>query len=296
MLLPKVIQGYAEEVERRINRKKYDIIFSPGTLPIAMLKTEIPIVFWTDSCQPGLVDFYDPKEKINKESFKHGIEIEKLALVNSSMAIYASEWAASIAKDYHHINPEKVKVIPFGANIEHNNSIQDIDGYIEVRSKNVCKLLFIGVDWIRKGGDMAFKTAKGLNKKGLNTELTVVGCEPGIRKPLPDFVKSLGFISKSTEEGKKRLNRLFEESHFLIVPSEAEAYGLVFCEANSFGVPAISRKLGGITTIIKDNVNGITFNKESGANKYIDYIYNLMNNYDEYKKFAYLHLVNIKQG
>ena len=93
------------------------------------------------------------------------------------MAIFASDWAASIAKDYHHIDPGKVKVVPFGANVEHNNNIQDVS-YIEDRSKNVCKLLFIGVDWKRKGGDIAFKTAEGLNKKGLKTELTVVGCEP----------------------------------------------------------------------------------------------------------------------
>ena len=283
---PKVIKNYAEEIEKRINGKKYDIIFSPGTLPIAMLETKIPIFFWTDSCQPGLLDFYDPKDKINKESLSHGIEIEKLALENSSMAMYASEWAASIAKDYHQINPEKVKVIPFGANVEHNNSIQDVDGYINGRSKNVCKLLFIGVDWIRKGGDIAFKTAEGLNRMGFKTELTVVGCEPGIKKPFPDFVKPLGFISKSTEEGKEKLNSLLKGSHFLIVPSIAEAYGLVFCEANSFGVPAISRKLGGITTIIKDNVNGKTFDKNADETEYINFIYSLMNDFDKYKKLC----------
>lgn len=284
---PRVIQNYAEEVEKRINQKKYDLIFSPGTLPIARLKTNIPIIFWTDSCQPGLVDFYDPKDKINKESLKHGIEIEKSALDNSSLAIYASDWAASIAKDYHHIEPRKVKVIPFGANIEHNNSLQDISIYIEKRPKDVCKLLFIGVDWIRKGGDIAFKTAEGLNERGLKTELIVVGCEPELKEPLPDFVKPLGFISKSSEEGKKKLNKLFKESHFLIVPSIAEAYGLVFCEANSFGVPAISRKLGGITTIIKDHINGITFERNADESGYIDYIYTLMNDFNEYKKLCF---------
>ena len=106
------------------------------------------------------------------------------------------------------------------------------------------------------------------------------------KKTFTRFCKSIGFISKSTQEGKKKLNKLFEESHFLIVPSEAEAYGLVFCEANSFGVPAISRKLGGITTIIKDNINGITFEKNENKNEYINYIYHLMNNYDKYKKLC----------
>ena len=282
----KVVENYAEEIKNRINGKAYDIIFCPGTVPVALLKTNIPIVFWADACQPGLLDFYAPAERISKESINLGIKIEKLALQNSSLAIYASDWAASIARDYHHIDPAKVKVVPFGANIEHNKSIADIQKFIDIKSKDICRLLFIGVDWKRKGGDIAFNTAVELNNLGLKTELTIVGCEPLINKPFPEFVKSLGFISKSTEEGKNRLSQLFEESHFLIVPSEAEAYGLVFCEANSFGVPAISRKLGGITTIIKDNINGITFNKDAETNEYVNYIYNLMNDFKEYKKLS----------
>ena len=283
----KVVENYAEEIKNRINGKAYDIIFCPGTVPVALLKTNIPIVFWADACQPGLLDFYAPAERISKESINLGIKIEKLALQNSSLAIYASDWAASIARDYHHIDPAKVKVVPFGANIEHNKSIADIQKFIDIKSKDICRLLFIGVDWKRKGGDIAFNTAVELNNLGLKTELTIVGCEPLINKPFPEFVKSLGFISKSTEEGKNRLSQLFEESHFLIVPSEAEAYGLVFCEANSFGVPAISRKLGGITTIIKDNVNGITFKKDADTNEYVNYIYNLMNNFNEYKRLSF---------
>lgn len=283
---PKVVKCYAEEINKRINEKKYDLIFCPGTIPIAMLNTDIPIVFWTDACQPGLVDFYDSKNKISEESFKHGIEIEKLALDNSSLVIYSSDWAASIARNYHKMDPLKVKVVPFGANVEHNNTRQDILNFIENRSKNVCKLLFVGVDWKRKGGDIALKTAEGLNKLGQITELTIVGCEPIVEKPLPDFVKSLGFISKSTEDGKKKLNKLFEESHFLIVPSQAEAYGLVFCEANSFGVPALATNVGGIPTIIKNDINGRTFPLDADINEYVEYIFNLMNNPNEYKKLA----------
>lgn len=283
---PKVVESYAKEIKKRLNGKKFDLIFCPGTVPFAVLKTNIPIVFWADACQPGLMDFYISKSKVSNESVKYGIELEKLSLDNSSLAIYASDWAASIAKNYHHIGPQKVKVVPFGANIEHNNTIQDIINFVERRSRDVCKLLFVGVDWTRKGGEIAFKTAEGLNKIGIKTELTIVGCKPEIEKPFPDFIKSLGFISKSTNEGQKRLNNLFEESHFLIVPSEAEAYGLVFCEANSFGVPAISRKLGGITSIIKDNINGITFDKNDSVKEYINYINNLICNYDAYKKLC----------
>jgi glycosyltransferase involved in cell wall biosynthesis len=146
--------------------------------------------------------------------------------------------------------------------------------------------LFLGVDWERKGGDIALQVAEQLNDLGLDTELTVVGCEPIVEGSLPKFVKSLGFISKSTIAGKERLDRLIAESHFLILPSRAECYGVVFCEANSFGVPCISRKVGGIPTIIKPNVNGNLFDLNANISEYCNYIYRLFTNYSDYKNLA----------
>ncbi len=286
-ITPKVVQNYAEEITRQLEGKKYDLIFCPGTIPVTTLKTDVPIVIWTDSCQPGLLDFYDSKDKLSEESFRHGVEIEKLVLDNCALTVFSSEWAASIAINYHKINTSKVKVIPFGANIDKHYSRDEISNLISQRNKDVCKLLFVGVDWVRKGGEIALKTAEALNEKGLNTELSIVGCEPIVKKPLPDFVKPLGFISKSTEEGRQKLNTLFEESHFLIVPSQAEAYGLVFCEANAFGVPAIATNVGGITTIIRNDINGRTFSPNGAITEYSDYIFNLMVNYSEYKNLAH---------
>lgn len=285
-ITPEVAKDWANQIEKMLDGKEYDIIFCPGSRPISMLKTKIPIVSWTDSCHPGLLDFYAPRNEICDESLNNTIEIEKMALINSSLLLYASDWAASIAINYHKINPSKIKVVPFGANVDQNNTKQDVINFISNKSKNVCKLLFVGVDWKRKGGDIALRTVEGLNEKGLKSELIIVGCEPIIEKPLPEFVKSLGFISKSTEEGKQRINKLFEESHFLIVPSQAEAYGLVFCEANSFGVPALATNVGGIPTIIKDDINGRTFPKDAEIDEYVAYIFKLMNNSNEYKKLA----------
>ncbi len=110
----------------------------------------------------------------------------------------------------------------------------------------------MGVDWHRKGGDIAYAVAKRLNQIGLPTELTVVGCQPLINEPIPKFVKSLGFIKKSAPEGKERLNRLIIESHFLILPSLADCTPMVFPEANSLGVPCLSTKVGGIPSIIQE--------------------------------------------
>jgi glycosyltransferase involved in cell wall biosynthesis len=164
--------------------------------------------------------------------------------------------------------------------------LREIQDTIEARPSNRCKLLFLGVDWYRKGGDVALKVAEELNNLGLDTELTVVGCQPIVEGALPSFVKSLGFISKSTTAGKERIDRLIAESHFLILPSRAECYGVVFCEANSLGVPCISREVGGIPTIIKPNKNGVLFDLNADISEYCNYIAQLFTNYTDYKDLA----------
>ncbi|MFM5994140.1 MAG: glycosyltransferase, partial [Dolichospermum sp.] len=128
--------------------------------------------------------------------------------------------------------------------------------------------------------------AKKLNNLGLNTELTIVGCQPNLDENLPDFVKVLGFIPKSTSEGKNKIYQLIADSHLLILPSIADCSPIVFCEANSLGVPCISRNVGGISTIIKDNLNGKLFCRDSNPIEYCEYIYNIFTNYHEYKELA----------
>jgi glycosyltransferase involved in cell wall biosynthesis len=281
-----VLKDYAGQISKTLANIDADIVFSATLRPIVYLECKQPIIFWADATCANLVDFYSQYSNLCQESLENWHMMEKLALEKCRLAIYASDWAAQSAIDYYGADPAKVKVVPFGANIASLRSSTEIKNLIASRSSERCKLLFIGVDWYRKGGDVALQVATELNNLGLDTELTVVGCEPIVEGTLPNFVKSLGFISKSTAEGQTKLDRLIAESHFLIVPSRAECYGVVFCEANSFGVPCLSRKVGGISTIIKQDVNGSLFEVNADTSEYCKYIYRLFTNYADYQKLA----------
>ena len=262
------------------------VVFSPGTVPIAYLECQQPIVFWIDCTFGGMIDFYTEFSNLSPETIKNGNRVESLSLNRCTLAIYSSDWAAQAAINGYQVSPEKVKVVPFGANIECNRSEVDIRMIVDSRPTNKGQLLFLGVSWYRKGGDIALKVAKELNKIGLDTELTILGCLPEVDEPLPKFAKYLGFISKATPEGRNKINRFLAESHFLILPSRAECYGIVFCEANSFGVPCLSTNVGGIPTIIKDSVNGKTFANGTNIVEYCTYISNLFADYSQYKELA----------
>lgn len=286
-----LLKDCAHQISRRLTSLNPDIIFSPmspDSQPIAYLECDQPIVIWSDSPLAGVIDFYPELSRhvVCKETIRDGLANERSALNRCSLVIYPSEWAAQIAIGYYQIDPTKVKVVPFGANIPFNSNLDDVKTIVDSRASNQCKLLFLGFDWHRKGGDIAFAVAKKLNEAGLKTELTVIGCHPEIDQPLPDFVKIPGYIDKSTEQGLNKFNQLFAESHFLILPTKADTFPYVLCEASCFGVPSLTTNVGGIPTAIRNDLNGRTFSIEASVEDYCTYISDLFSNYDQYKQLA----------
>ncbi|MBE9016483.1 glycosyltransferase family 4 protein [Chroococcidiopsidales cyanobacterium LEGE 13417] len=282
---PLILKNYAHQIKKQLSTDA-SIVFSPGTIPIAYLECHQPIVFWTDATFAGMINFYPEFSNLCKETIDNGNTMERLALERCKLAIYTSEWAAKTAIENYGVEPEKVKIVPFGANIQHSDRINDIQTILDLRSRNKCKLLFLGIDWFRKGGDIALEVTKQLNQAGIGTELTIAGCHPPLQEYLPSYVKVLGFVSKSTQDGQQLINRLLAESHFLILPSRAECYGVVFCEANSFAVPCISTDVGGISTVVKDGLNGKLFSTNTNVADYCSYISDIFSNYSQYRSLA----------
>jgi glycosyltransferase involved in cell wall biosynthesis len=283
---PFILKAYARQAQCQLAKIDHDLIFSPSTHVIAYLATTQPVIFWSDATFAGMVDFYPEFSNLCAETLRNGHRMEQSALDKCKLAIYSSEWAAQSAIKNYQVDPDKVKVVQFGANIQCDRTITDIQNIINRRSVTKCKMLFLGAYWWRKGGDIALKIAAELHKRGLDLELNLVGSSPSGNHLLPNYVNSLGFISKSSDRGKKKIDKLLAESHFLLLPTRAECYGVVLCEASSFAVPSISHKVGGVPSIIKDNINGKLFDLTAKIEDYCDYIQNLFTNYTEYKRMA----------
>jgi glycosyltransferase involved in cell wall biosynthesis len=279
---PSFAKFCSDHIAQTLRSVECDVVFSTGTIPIAYLETAKPIVFWADATFAGMVDFYPEFTNLCSETIRHGNKLEQSALSRCTLAIYSSEWAANTAVQSYDVDPSKVRVVPFGANLDCSRDFEDIARSAAARKTfNVIKLLFAGVDWFRKGGDIALKVAALLNQRGIRTELHIVGCTPELN--LPDFVKVHGFISKTTEEGRRELDELFADSHFLILPARAECFGLVLAEANSFGVPCLATNVGGISTAVKDGINGKLFPAGASPETYGEYI---VSSKSEYERLA----------
>jgi YD repeat-containing protein len=282
----KVLQSYARQLEQHLAENEIDLVFSPSTWMLACLETSLPVVFWTDACFAGMLEFYGSFTDLAPPSIQAGHAIEQAALDRCTRAIYSSDWAARTAAQSYRIESSKISVVSFGGNLLEPPTVEEARAGVHARDMSQCNLLLVGVDWERKGGDVAVETVEALNAAGLNARLTVVGCQPPSARSLPACVELIPFIGKDTIEDRRRMSELFKRSHFFIMPSRAEAFGLVFAEASAFGVPCLATRVGGIPSAIIDDINGRLFPLETGGAEYAEYILKCMRNTDRYHQLA----------
>ncbi len=257
------LKKLAEKADRMLSQNEYDIIFSPGSLSITYLKSDKPIVFFTDATYECYMSLYLQNQKLSKRSIVQGNLAEGTAIKNASLIFYTSDWARQSAIKKYEGDGKKILHSTVGANMVHGKSDTEIEGLInERRQKKEKAFLFIGVDWHRKGARKAIETVARLNEKGIKSTLSLVGCKIPPDESLPAFVKHYPFISKATKEGRDFLNKLFEEADFFILPTTADCTPVVFSEAASYGIPVITTDVGGCKSMVIDNETGFCIKEE----------------------------------
>jgi len=249
-------------ISKRINKKlkslDFDLVFAPGTLFISYLTTNKPIVVWADATFADLVETYPQYSKLPNWQLKSGHKLESKALNNAAKVIFAASWCLDSATNYYNIEKEKLEVIPFGSNIKNDLSANDIINYAKSKDKNKINLMFIGADWDKKGGDILLDIYSELKKLNPSYELDIVGSKPNNPVDIVG-VRFHGFLDKSKKAKKEKLDSIFKKSHYFILPSKAEAFGIVVCEANSYGLPVFANCVGGFKDTVKSGINGELF-------------------------------------
>jgi glycosyltransferase involved in cell wall biosynthesis len=256
-------KNYAKQIEKIIGQRN-GIIFSTGTLPVAYLNIKNPIVIYTDATFASILSYYDEFSSWTKSAIRKAHQIEKAALDRADLILFASEWAAKSAINFYDVDPSKIEVIPFGANISEIPDFDDVLTSIKSKIDTPLEILFVGVDWKRKGGDKVLEAFNCVIDKGINAHFHIVGPHTNPLQNERNDVTYYGFLNKHNEIDEKVLKNLFSKAHFFVMLSKSECYGLVYCEANAYGTPVIGLNTGGVSAIITDK-NGALF--DVGSNK-----------------------------
>lgn len=268
-----VTKNISKIVDERLNKiDGLDLIFAPGTIEIAYLNTCIPICIWTDTPFVGLVDYYESFKNLSSKFILNGIKFDKSAHEKAQKIIYPSNWAIELASNNYNLSEDKFVLINFPATIDNHIDFNKVEQIVENRINKKLKLLFVGIEWERKGGNYIISVLNRLKEMNCDFQLDIAGISPEIPDNLKKNVIMHGFLNKKDPIDFNKLCSLYEEATFLFMPSLAETYGLVFAEASAYGLPSISSKTGGIPSVIIDKRNGFTFEFEDLEEKAVETI------------------------
>jgi glycosyltransferase involved in cell wall biosynthesis len=275
--------AYKFHFTNKIKKLSPDVVFAASaSVEMSQLKLDCPIIYLGDSTFSLLKDNYPTFSNLINFSVCECEIIERKTFRNASALVFSSEWAANSAEKDYSVPVGKIYIISYGANMDAIPTRQ------EAINKNIdhkIKLLFLGVDWIRKGGNLVYDSFIELQNSGINVELTVCGCIPpkGCKN---DKMTVIPFLNKNNDNDFKILFNILKEANFLFVPSRSDCTPIAFCEANAFGVPVLSTDVGGITSVIKNEINGYVLPFEATPSEYTKIILMYYNKVLDYSKLV----------
>ena len=258
---------FASKIKKQLSQIPCDVIFAPvAKREISFIETNIPIVSLSDATFILFENNY--QINLDKEEREWESKQESLAISKASKLVYSSEWAANSAISDYQADAAKIEIIPFGANLDEPPLATEV---LSQKQTSSCRLLFIGRDWSRKGGNIAFQTLTCLGERGVDAELVVVGTAPP-PEIKHEKLRVIPYLNKNVPQQRKQLDELFLNSNFFIFPTRADCSPIVICEANAFGLPVFTTDVGGIPTIIKNGRNGYMLPLSASGEDYANLI------------------------
>jgi len=213
--------------------------------------------------------------------------VARLGLRHASLCFFPASRTLREALKYNEIKEDCAGLIPFGANLETPNRNVIANRLIRKNIEKGClDLLFVGKNWVGKGGDVAVEAVTELNRRGFKAHLHVVGSQPA-RNQDPINVTLHGLLDKTVPAHKDKLAWLFANNDALILPTLGEGFGIVTVEAAAYGLPTLSYRCQGITDAVKEGETGILLPTGATGAAFADAVAGWFAVPESYTKMAY---------
>lgn len=111
------------------------------------------------------------------------------------------------------------------------------------------QILFVGGDFVRKGGDLLLSVWAERFRGRADLNLVT-------KEPPPNLPESGVRVYTDLTANDERLRRLYAESAFLVLPTRADVSSWVALEGMATGRPVIATRMGGIPDIVRNGENG----------------------------------------
>ena len=153
----------------------------------------------------------------------------------------SSNVSRSLVEDYR-CKPAQVVTVGVGFNATGQEASQPAG---PTRAGNV---LFVGIDWERKGGPTLLAAFDRLRERLPDATLTIVGCRPDVgARPGCEVVGRVPLADVAS---------FYRRASVFCLPTELEPFGIVFLEAFAAALPVVATGIGAIPDFVVDGETG----------------------------------------
>lgn len=224
-------------IDERAGKGDVDAVLLFGSEACAFCTTDVPLFGFGDSIFGSRVGLYADQQDISPRSLREGVNVQQRALDKLQAFFSTSRWAIERAAGTfgYAIPAGKIVVTGIGANLPHVDAPPPLPA-------GPPRLLWVGVDWERKGGDLAVAAVDALRARGIDARLDVVG---PVRVPA-----SAGWLTVHGRLDGAPLGDAYASASALLLPTRADLTPIVIAEAAMYGRPAFAAPAGGIPEMI----------------------------------------------
>lgn len=155
---------------------------------------------------------------------------------------WSSNVSRALIEDYE-MNPERVACIYTGSNSPVPRA-QPADPIRYARKE----ILFIGLDWQRKGGPALLRAFRKLGERHPEATLTVVS-----RVPEDEDLGGVNYVGLVP---LAEIPEYYARASIFCMPTRLEPFGNVFVEAMWHQLPIVATRVGALPDIVEDGMNG----------------------------------------
>ncbi len=237
-----------------IRRWRPDVVFGPCmSTPIGFLQSNVPILYASDATAHLLQSTYGRYAPRDHERIECVHRFETLTLARADRSAVASDTTARSAVEDHGADPERVVVVPFGANLQpaHGEALA-----VPASAPDMTRLdlLLTAADPERKRLSLCADIVAELRLRGWNVQLHYIG--PRRSECDREGVIWEGRLRLGDPEDSRKHLRLLRDCHLALLPSLAEMFGISPIESAAFGRPSVVSDVGGLPTVVEDGRTG----------------------------------------
>jgi glycosyltransferase involved in cell wall biosynthesis len=272
----------AEQIALARREGELDAIFGMCvSVPLAFLRTDLPIVYTSDATARIVLTSY-PRYARRPLAYREDCEeCELRALRNATRIGLASEVAVRSAIEDYGVAPERVRLLPLGSHVVPDPATPIA---IEPPTRGAVRLLIVASDPERKRIGLAIEAVELLRRRGYGAELVHIGAPHRMLRR--SCVRSLGALRLADPTDRARHHEAIRSAHLSILPSSGEAFGIAPAESALAGRPAIVSDAGGLPTVVRDGISGIVMPTAASASAWADAIAALVDDPDRYRRLA----------